>query len=366
MIRIDAYRDRTILLLGLARSNLAAARALRAGGATVLGWDDGAPARERAAAAGIVLAEPEGIDWPGIAALVAAPGVPLTHPAPHPLIAAAKAAAVPVIGDVELFLNTKPVARIVGITGTNGKSTTTALIGHILDRAGRANAVGGNIGRPVLDLQPLAEDGTYVLELSSFQLDLTPSCHLDVAVLLNVSAGAVRVARHLATRPPSAHVQLESDRPRLRVAGTGICQKCALRAATKDLARVKCPGDAGLAVEHDMHRHIRTPLRDGDGDGEVSWVLLVVHDQAGSAALGFIRWIGLRGGERRTSRCCCRTWIEEVSPFYDVDRAFRLFLPPFSSCLSLWQLGPDSSLPRAGTCLPPGRASPCRTVTRTP
>ena len=188
MIRIDAYRDRTILLLGLARSNLAAARALRAGGATVLGWDDGAPARERAAAAGIVLAEPEGIDWPGIAALVAAPGVPLTHPAPHPLIAAAKAAAVPVIGDVELFLNTKPVARIVGITGTNGKSTTTTLIGHILDRAGRANAVGGNIGRPVLDLQPLAEDGTYVLELSSFQLDLTPSCHLDVAVLLNVSA----------------------------------------------------------------------------------------------------------------------------------------------------------------------------------
>ncbi len=188
MIPIAAYRDRKVLLLGLARSNLAAARALRAGGAEVLGWDDGLAARDAAAGSGIAIVAPDALDWPAIAALVAAPGVPLTHPAPHPLVLAARAAAVPVIGDIELFMNSRPAGRIVGITGTNGKSTTTALIGHLLSAAGKANEVGGNIGRSVLDLQPLADDGTYVLELSSFQLDLTPSCHLDVAVLLNVSA----------------------------------------------------------------------------------------------------------------------------------------------------------------------------------
>jgi len=188
MIPVTAYRDRTVLLLGLARSNLAAARALRAGGAHVLGWDDGEAARTAATAAGITLQSPEGIDWSDIAAVVAAPGVPLTHPAPHPVVDAARAAAVPVIGDIELFLNAGHAARIVGITGTNGKSTTTALVGHLLSAAGRSNRVGGNIGVPVLDLEPLGEDGIYVLELSSFQIDLTPSCHLDVAVLLNVSA----------------------------------------------------------------------------------------------------------------------------------------------------------------------------------
>lgn len=188
MIPLPAYRDRTVLLLGMARSNLAAARALRASGARVLGWDDGAAARAAASAAGIALLPLEGVDWSQIAVLVAAPGVPLTHPAPHPMIAAARAALVPVIGDIELFLTAGLPARTVGITGTNGKSTTTALIGHLLDAAGRLNRVGGNIGVPVLDLEPLGPEGIYVLELSSFQLDLTPSCHLDVAVLLNVSA----------------------------------------------------------------------------------------------------------------------------------------------------------------------------------
>ena len=120
-----------------------------------------------------------------------------------------------------------------------------------------------------------------------------------IALLLNVSAGAVRVARHLATGPTSTHVQLESDRPRLRVAGAGIRKKCGLRAAIEDLARVEYPVDGGLSVEHDVHRHIRAPRRDGDGDGEVSWVFVVVHHEVGSAALAFIRWIGLRGGERR-------------------------------------------------------------------
>ena len=125
---------------------------------------------------------------------------------------------------------------------------------------------------------------------------------VDVNALLNISAGAVRVARHGATGPLSTHVQLESDRPRLRVAGAGICEKCSLRAAVEDLARVEDPVDGGLAVEHDVHRHVHAPRRDGDGDGEVSWVFVVVHHEVGSAALAPIRRIGLRGGKRWVRR----------------------------------------------------------------
>jgi UDP-N-acetylmuramoylalanine--D-glutamate ligase len=133
------------------------------------------------------------IDWQTIAALVLSPGVPLTHPAPHPFVLKAREARSEVIGDVELFFRSirstveGRAARIVCITGTNGKSTTTALIGHMLQRLGFAAEVGGNIGKPVLDLAPPTANRAYVLELSSFQIDLTPSLHPDVAVLLNVT-----------------------------------------------------------------------------------------------------------------------------------------------------------------------------------
>jgi UDP-N-acetylmuramoylalanine--D-glutamate ligase len=187
MIEVGAYRDRDVAVLGLARSGLAAAAALRAGGARVRAWDDAAAGRAAAASQEIPVEDPAGLDWSRMAALVLSPGIPHTHPKPHAVVAAARAAGVPVIGDIELLARTAPEAGYVGITGTNGKSTTTALIGHILAASGKRVEVGGNLGTPALSLAPLDRHGTYVLELSSYQLELAPSLACDVAVLLNIT-----------------------------------------------------------------------------------------------------------------------------------------------------------------------------------
>jgi UDP-N-acetylmuramoylalanine--D-glutamate ligase len=193
VIGVDCYRGKTVAVFGLARSGVSSALALAAGGATVLGWDDREPARNAAAQAGVRIQSLDGIDWRDVAALVLSPGVPLTHPAPHPYVLKARDARTEIIGDVELFFRAvRPAGaasgcRIVCITGTNGKSTTTALAGHLLQRLGFDAEVGGNIGKPVLDLAPPSPRRAYVLELSSFQIDLTPSLHPDVAVLINIT-----------------------------------------------------------------------------------------------------------------------------------------------------------------------------------
>ena len=187
MIVVREFAGRPVLVLGLARSGLAAARALAAGGADVVVWDDRPDNREAATKAGLAVADPAHEDWSRLAALVMSPGVPLTHPAPHPAVLAARAAGVPVTGDIALLRRARPDARICAITGTNGKSTTTALIGHILKQAGVPVAVGGNLGIAALDLAPLDPGGVYVLELSSFQLDLVDDCPFEVAILLNVA-----------------------------------------------------------------------------------------------------------------------------------------------------------------------------------
>ncbi len=184
-MRVTSRKDQTIAVLGLGRSGSATASALIEGGAQVLAWDDSADVR---AASPIALADPCGWDWPGVAALVPSPGIPLSHPAPHPIVARARKAACPVIGDIELLGETVPGATLIGITGTNGKSTTTALLGHILEHAGRTVAVGGNLGPPALGLPVLGEGGIYVLELSSYQLDLIERVRFDIAILLNISA----------------------------------------------------------------------------------------------------------------------------------------------------------------------------------
>lgn len=194
MIEVSCFSHRRVAVLGLGRSGLSAARALMAGGAEVLAWDDQPAQRAAAMAAGLKVTDLDLVDWREIAALVLSPGVPLRHPAPHPLLRRAEAARCEILGDVELFARTVwpqnrhgAGPRLVGVTGTNGKSTTTALIGHLLAACGREVAVGGNIGRPVLDLPPLGDGGIYVLELSSYQLDLVSSLSPDVAVLLNIT-----------------------------------------------------------------------------------------------------------------------------------------------------------------------------------
>lgn len=190
MIPVTAYRGRRVAVFGLGRTGIAAARALLAGGASVSAWDDNEASREAAIAAGLELDDLNRRDWGDIAALVLSPGIPLTHPAPHRLVGLARAVGAPVIGDMELFASAiadTPDVTVVGITGTNGKSTTTALIGHILKSAGRDVRVGGNIGEAVLGLQPPRPGAIYVLELSSYQLDLIESLRCQVAVFLNLT-----------------------------------------------------------------------------------------------------------------------------------------------------------------------------------
>jgi len=180
------FRDATVAVLGLARSGRAAAHALAASGATVLAWDDNEPARQAAIADRIDVVNLDGVEPADWAALILSPGIPFTH-APHPMVRKALAAGVPVIGDIELLWRAKTGARFIGITGTNGKSTTTALIHHILKSSGRSVAVGGNLGIPVLSLSRLDSDGFYVIEMSSYQLDLIDQTRFTVAVLLNIT-----------------------------------------------------------------------------------------------------------------------------------------------------------------------------------
>ena len=187
MIGITQMAGQQVAVFGLGQSGLSAVRALAAGGADVRAWDDDDERRQTAAAAGVPLAEPGDLNWSEISALVLSPGVPLSHPQPHPVVARARAAGCEVIGDVELFVRRGLPALVAAITGTNGKSTTTALCGFLLEACGQRVAVGGNIGTPVLDLPELDAGGTYVLEMSSYQIDLAPSLAADVAVLLNLS-----------------------------------------------------------------------------------------------------------------------------------------------------------------------------------
>ena len=186
-----SFFGRTVALFGLGGSGLSTARALLAGGAQVAAWDDGEPSRQRATAQGVALEDLGSADWSRFAALVLSPGVPLTHPTPHWTVQKAKAAGVEIIGDVELFCRERARlahdAPFVAITGSNGKSTTTALIAHILREAGHDVQLGGNIGTPILDLEPPARGRVHVIECSSFQIDLTPSLAPGVGVLLNVT-----------------------------------------------------------------------------------------------------------------------------------------------------------------------------------
>ena len=191
MTPASCFGGRKVALFGLGGSGLSTARALLAGGADVAAWDDGEASRQRAAAQGVTLEDLTGADWSQFAALILSPGVPLTHPTPHWTVEKAKAAGIEIIGDVELFCRERarlaPDAPFVAITGANGKSTTTALIAHILREAGHDVQLGGNIGTPILDLEPPARGRVHVIECSSFQIDLTPGLAAGVGVLLNVT-----------------------------------------------------------------------------------------------------------------------------------------------------------------------------------
>ncbi len=251
MIPVQGVEGRTVAVLGLGRSGLTAARALAAGGAAVVAWDDGAPARARGEEEGLGLRDlgREGA-WEGVSLLVTSPGIPHLYPKPHPAIAAAWAAGVPVDNDVGLFFRSYATAdwdrfatqpRVVAVTGSNGKSTTSALLHHVLEESGRPASLAGNIGRGVLDLEP-AEDGEVcVLELSSYQTDLARALTPDVAVLTNLSPD--HLDRH---------------------AGLG-----GYFAAKRRLFAEGGPDRAVVGVDEDEGRYLANQLTEGPGDDRV-------------------------------------------------------------------------------------------------
>ncbi len=191
MIPVTSFAGRKVALFGLGGSGRASASALLAGGADVVAFDDSPERVEEASHAGIPTADLQQIDWAKIAALVLSPGVPLTHPAPHWTAGLARAAAVEVIGDIELFCRERrlhaPDAPFIAITGTNGKSTTTALIAHLLKTAGNDVQLGGNIGTAILSLEPPRPGRIHVIECSSYQIDLAPTLDPSIGVLINLS-----------------------------------------------------------------------------------------------------------------------------------------------------------------------------------
>ncbi len=197
MIPVQGLEGSRVAVLGLGRSGLSAARALRAGGAEPLCWDDNPLAREAAEAEGfacVELSKPGAFD--GVARLVVSPGIAHLYPAPNVVVSAALEAGVPVDNDIGLFFQSfatpdwdgfDTAPRVVAVTGSNGKSTTSALIHHILEQVGRNSQLAGNIGRGVLDIEPAPSGGVVVLELSSYQTDLARNLTPDVAVFTNLS-----------------------------------------------------------------------------------------------------------------------------------------------------------------------------------
>ncbi|MBI5163959.1 MAG: UDP-N-acetylmuramoyl-L-alanine--D-glutamate ligase [Magnetospirillum sp.] len=184
MIRVPFLDGQAVAVMGLGKSGAATVRALAASGARVLAWDDNAAARS---AAGVDAVDLRGVDFSAVALLVWSPGIPHTHPQPHPVAEAARAAGVPLVCDVDLLAQAKAASRFLAVTGTNGKSTTTTLLAHVLAAAGRETAAGGNLGTAALAMPDLGADGRYVVELSSYQLELVPHLAVDAAVLLNIA-----------------------------------------------------------------------------------------------------------------------------------------------------------------------------------
>jgi UDP-N-acetylmuramoylalanine--D-glutamate ligase len=278
MIPVTAFEGRKVAVFGLGASGLASASALFAGGADVIGWDDSDERIAHATHAGIPTADLREVDWSKIAALVLAPGVPLTHPSPHWTVGLAGAAGVEVIGDIELFCRERrriaPDSIFVAITGTNGKSTTTALVAHLLESAGHETEMGGNIGTAILSLEPPRPGRAHVIECSSYQIDLAPSLDPLIGILLNVAED--HLDRHGTLRDYAA----VKERLVARAQNTAIigvddnwCQAAADRIdqAGKTVVRVS----------------VRRPLSDG---------LYVEGEQIMRAAGGTAKPIALLGG----------------------------------------------------------------------
>jgi len=296
VIAARAYKDRKVAVFGLGASGLATARALVAGGAEVLAWDDGEAQRATAADAGIPICNLKSIALEGMATLVLAPGVPLTHPEPHEIVKRAQSAGVPILGDVELFQNEirslNPDARIVAITGTNGKSTTTALVGHMINANGLRAEVGGNIGKPVFDLDRPKRDTVYVVEVSSYQIDLAPTLRPNIAVLLNITPDHIdrhgTLTHYAAVKARLFQHQLEGDTAIVGIddaLSSEICTSvCGRKVATLVPVSVKKSLGRGICVLDGVLYDSQSGKTDRSGDLQGLKTLAGVHNWQNAAA----------------------------------------------------------------------------------
>jgi UDP-N-acetylmuramoylalanine--D-glutamate ligase len=281
VIPVTVFAGKEVAVFGLGGSGLASARALRAGGAAVVAWDDNATSLAAARKAEIPTADLSEADWSRFSALVLAPGVPLTHPAPHWTVERARAANVEVIGDIELFCRERrrlaPAAPFVAITGTNGKSTTTALIAHLVAAAGRDAQLGGNIGTAILSLEPPRADRVHVIECSSFQIDLAPSLDPSVGILINLTED------HLDRHGTMAHYAAVKERlvAGVPVSGTAIigvdddwCRRIAdrLAAAGKRVVRISARDPLTDGIYAENGRVIRAAKNEHAAIAELSGI----------------------------------------------------------------------------------------------
>ncbi len=258
MITLRHYQDKKVGIFGLAKAGTATVASLTSSGAEVVAWDDKEESRKACApyvAEGKVrLISPELWPWKELDAVVVSPGVPLTHPEPHPVVAQARKASVRVIGDIELLCEAQPHAPIIAVTGTNGKSTTTSLIGHILRSAGYKAEVGGNLGIPALSLAPVSNNECYVLELSSYQLDLVQTAHFNIAVLLNVTPDHLdrhgSMEGYIAAKSRIFDRQTRHD---YAIVGVDDDYSCSVYAALKQTSKARL---VGVSVLHDLKQGI--------------------------------------------------------------------------------------------------------------
>ncbi|UFX47408.1 UDP-N-acetylmuramoyl-L-alanine--D-glutamate ligase [Bradyrhizobium sp. 41S5] len=262
MIPVTSFSGKTVAVFGLGGSGLASCQALKAGGAEVIAADDSADNVARAAQAGFTTADLRTVSWANFAALILTPGAPLTHPAPHWSVLKAREAGVEVIGDVELFCRERrrhaPNAPFVAITGTNGKSTTTALIAHLMKVAGYDTQMGGNIGTAILSLEPPRIGRVHVIEMSSYQIDLAPSLDPSVGILINISEDHIDrhgTLEHYAAVKERLVAGVQQDGTAIVGVDDGWCRDIAdrLDRAGKRVVRisVKNPLPDGLYVEHE-------------------------------------------------------------------------------------------------------------------
>jgi UDP-N-acetylmuramoylalanine--D-glutamate ligase len=297
MIPVTTFAGRKVAVFGLGGSGLASCRALAAGGAEVIACDDEAARMAAAAGAGFATANLAETDWSRIAALVLAPGVPLTHPAPHWSVGFARAAGVEVIGDIELFCRERRrlagQAAFVAITGTNGKSTTTALVAHLLGAAGHDVQLGGNIGTAILSLEPPRPGRVHVIEMSSYQIDLAPTLDPSVGILLNVSED--HIDRHGTLRNYAA----VKERLVARVQRDGS----AIIGVDDDWCRASAD-----RIERSGKRVVRVSVLRTLADGlYVEGEQIVQVSKMGARAVATLRGIGSLRGVHNAQNAACAT-----------------------------------------------------------